>query len=162
MPSEGKGCSPQAGFTAHAGTLASPGISQSSPLPSVTLPPHATWPCPLTSRPWGFLHRTHDEHHHSAMTDSPLTTYCTTPLGFGSAANAQLHIYRGPARGWPGNKPGFAPTHGMLEAALCSADGGFCGTGERWPFQQPTQPCQLALCNRAQEHCGTLLKQHWG
>jgi len=73
--------------------------------------------------------------------------------GWLGPANTQLHLYGGPVRGW--DEPGFALAQDVLAAAPCSAREGFWGisraypshgTGERWQFKQPSQPCELALC----------------
>lgn len=113
----------------------------------------------------GLLCSTHDVHHSSASTNctpsrcggepGSSTIILLRTRGWLGLANAQLHLYRGPARGWAGDKSGFALAQDVLEAASCSARGGFWvishaypsyGTGERWKFKQAPQPCELALC----------------
>lgn len=141
----------------------------SSPLlPSLPILPGPDLPSWLK----GLLHGTHDGHHCS--TNTPLPTmvvgqamapsFCSGPgdgLDLRMPSSIFMRVLSGAGLGWAGGEPGPALAQDALEAAPCSARGGFWGishaypsygTGERWQFKQPPQPCELALC-------GTILVQ---
>lgn len=110
VPSREAGCALQAGSAACAGTLTCPGISLCPHLcrlsPSLPIPPGPALP----SQIGGHLHSTHDGCHCSASTNAPLPgavvgqapapSLCLGTRGWLGPANAHLHLYRDPTRGW--------------------------------------------------------------